>query len=158
MTEKKKFRPVYIADALLGLLIIFGLVIYAALPWVYNWLIEQNFTNFPENSRLIGIRLLYASGIPAITLLVLALIIMVNISRSKPFIMANSRLLNLMGICSALISVEFIVAAFFTAYSGFRLLMISVFVVFLLLAVLAWVFADLFATAVRYKEENELTI
>lgn len=158
MEKKGIFRLVYVADAILGLLILAGLAIYAALPWVYNWLINQNFTNFPEDSRKLGLQLLNASGIPAIVLLALALAVTVNITRNKPFIMANARLLGWMGVCSAVISGEFLTAFFFATYSGFRLLIISVFVVFLLLAVLAWVFADLFRTAVEYREENELTI
>ena len=158
MSETKKFRLVYVADALLGLIILCGTAIYGSLPWLYDRFIEQNFEDFAATERDVSLGLLYASGIPAIALLVLALVVMINVTRNRPFVMNNARLLRWMGVLAAVISVEFLTTTFFTTYRAFGMLTFAVFAVFMLLAVLAWVFADLFAAAVRYKEENELTI
>ena len=158
MSETKRFRLVYVADAMLGLLILCGAAIYVSLPWTYDRFIEQNFEEFAAADRNLSLGLLYASGLPAIALLVLALIVLINVTRNKPFVMENARLLRWMGVLAAVIGVEFLCTTFFASHSAFRLLTIAVFAVFILLAVLVWVFADLFRTAVEYKEENELTI
>lgn len=159
MQALKKFRLVYLADAMLGLLILCGVGIYAALPWVLDAYIKYSYTDkgiavlLPEiyNAML---TILYFSGIPAIALLVFAFVITMNITRNKPFIMQNARSLNWMGLCAVIISIVFFIGSFFLL----SVFPIIICVIFLLLAVLAKVFAELFRTAVLYKEENDLTI
>lgn len=155
----KKFRLVYLADAMLGLLILCGVGIYAALPWVLNAYIgyayiDRGAAALPTEIYNAMLAVLYCSGIPAITLLVFAFVITMNITRNRPFIMQNARALNRMGLCAIIISIVFFVGSFFLL----SVFPIIICVIFLLLAVLAKVFAELFRTAVLYKEENDLTI
>lgn len=159
MQALKKFRLVYLADIMLGLLILCGVGIYAALPWVLDAYIKYSYIDRgiavlqPEVYSTMLI-ILYCSGIPAIALLVFAFVITMNITRNKPFIMQNARSLNWMGLCSVLISAVFFVGSFFLL----SVFPIIICVIFLLLAVLAKVFAELFRNAVLFKEENDLTI
>lgn len=159
MQTLRKFRLVYLADAMLGLLILCGVGIYAALPWVlqayinYSY-IDRGIAALPPETYNTMLAILYASGIPAITLLVFAFVITMNITRNRPFIMQNARVLNWMGLCAVIISIIFFIGSFFLL----SVFPIIICVIFLLLAVLAKVFAELFRTAVLYKEENDLTI
>ncbi len=150
----KKFRMVVLADVMLAVLILCGVVVYAALPWLLK-LYFANTTIYLLGRTYIAIMvLMYAAGIPAITLLVLALKLMVNITRGESFVRKNAHLLGQMGICALVISILFFIGTFFIQ----SIFVMVVGVVFLLLAVLAKVFRELFSTAIDYKEENELTI
>jgi len=150
----KKIKMAVVADVMLALLIVCGIVVYAALPWLME-LYFQTSTIYLLGKTYIAIMvLMYASGIPAITLLVLALRLMVNITRGEAFVRKNAHLLGQMGICALVISGLFLIGSFFIN----SIFIAVVCVVFLLLAVLAKVFRELFSKAIDYKEENELTI
>jgi len=98
--------------------------------------------------------LLYCVGIPVLAMLGITLLLTVNISRGKAFITQNALCLSLISLCSLIIGAMFFVAMFFLS-SIFPIIIATIFV---LLAILTKVFADLFRTAIHYKEENELTI
>ena len=150
----RKVRMTIVADVILVLLIACGVVVYAALPWLLEWYFAGTEVYAVKNIFYTIMGLMYTAGIPAIVLLVLALRLMLNITKGESFVRKNAKLLGKMGLCALVISVLFL---------GVSLIIHSLFamvvgVVFLLLSVLAKVFRDLFTTAIDYKEENELTI
>ena len=150
----KKFRMVVLADVMLAMLIVCGIVVYAALPWLLKLYFAGTTIYLLKKTYIAIMVLLYAVGIPAITLLMLALRLTVNITRGESFVRRNARILRQMGICAVVISILFFAGSFFVQ----SIFVVVVGVVFLLLAVLAKVFHELFVAAIDYKEENELTI
>lgn len=143
-----------ISSVIIGLIILAGIVVYATLPWLVRGYVDEAGVKLAPNSYEVMLSLLYCVGIPVLALLGLALLLTVNISRGKAFVCQNTLCLNLISLCSLIIGVMFFVAMFFLS-SIFPIIIATIFV---LLAILTRVFADLFRTAIHYKEENELTI
>lgn len=143
-----------VSSVIIAIIIIAGIVVYAALPWLVRGYVDAASVKLAPNSYEVILSLLYCVGIPVLALLGLALLLTVNISRGKAFITQNALCLSLISLCSLVIGVMFFVAMFFLS-SIFPIIIAAIFV---LLAMLTKVFADLFRTAIHYKEENELTI
>lgn len=155
MAEKQKTSITSIAAiALIGVTLVVGVFVYATLPAVVELYLKNTNVLMAERTHNIMMPVLYCAGIPILLILVGALLISVNVSRGKPFTMQNVIFLNAMSVCSFCVSAVFTVPVFLLS-SFFP---IVIFVVFILLAVMALMFADLFKTAIRIKTENELTI
>lgn len=128
--------------------------VYVALPWLIDFYIENTAVEITPNSQKVMISMLYSIGVPTFITLVMAWLLTMNISRGKSFIMKNVTYLRVVSICSVIIAV--MVLFFSTFLTSFFPVIITV--IFLLLALLSAVFANLFQTAIRYKEENDLTV
>lgn len=155
MISFKRIRTVgIISSVVISVIILAGIVVYATLPWIVRSYVQAADVKLAPNSYEVILSLLYCVGIPVLALLGLALLLTVNISRGQAFVRQNTLYLNLISVCSLIIGVMFAVAMFFL-HSVFPVIIA---VVFVLLAVLTKVFADLFRVAIHYKEENELTV
>lgn len=129
-------------------------VVYVALPWLIDFYIENSAVEVSPNSQKVMISMLYSIGVPTFITLAMAWLLTMNISRGKSFIMKNVTYLRVVSICSVVIA--FMVLFFSTFLTSFFPVIITV--IFLLLALLSAVFANLFQTAIKYKEENDLTV
>ena len=129
-------------------------VVYVALPWLIDFYIENSAVEVSPNSQKVMISMLYSIGVPTFITLAMAWLLTMNISRGKSFIMKNGTYLRVVSICSVVIA--FMVLFFSTFLTSFFPVIITV--IFLLLALLSAVFANLFQTAIKYKEENDLTV
>ena len=143
-----------LSSIIITIIIIAGVCVYATLPWLVRGYVNAADVKLAEDSYEVMLSLLYCVGIPVLMLLGLALMLTVNISRGKAFVRQNTLCLNLIALCSVIIGAMFFVAMFFLN-SIFPIIIATVFV---LLAILTKVFADLFHTAIQYKKENDLTI
>ena len=129
-------------------------VVYVALPWLIDLYIENSTVEISPNSQRVMISMLYSIGVPTFITLVMAWLLTMNISRGKSFIMKNVTYLRVVSICSVVIAI--MVLFFSTFLTSFFPVIITV--IFLLVALLSAVFANLFQTAIKYKEENDLTV
>ena len=149
-----QFNLSHMACLFISLIILAGIVIYVALPWLIDFYIENTAVEVSPNSQKVMISMLYSIGVPTFFTLVMAWLITMNISKGKSFIMKNVSYLRVVSICSLVIAV--MVLFFSTFLTSFFPIIITV--IFLLLALLSAVFANLFQTAIKFKEENDLTV
>jgi len=155
MYSIKRIRTVgIISSVIITIIIIAGICVYAMLPWLVKGYVKAADVKLAADSYEVMLSLLYCVGIPVLLLLGLALLLTVNISRGKAFVRQNTTYLNMIALCSLVIGIIFFVAMFFLS-SIFPIIIATIFV---LLAILTKVFADLFRTAIYYKKENDLTI
>ncbi len=155
MKSIKRIRVVgIVSSVIISIIILAGICVYATLPWLVRRYVDAADVRLSANSYEVMLSLLYCVGIPVLVLLALALLLTVNISRGSAFVRQNTVCLNLISLCSVIIGVMFFVAMFFLN-SIFPIIIATIFV---LLAILTKVFADLFRAAIQFKEENELTI
>lgn len=138
-------------EILIKILMVCDVIVVASMPWWLEAYLRSR-TKSPFYGRYFLLLLL--SGLLAEVLMWQARRLIHNVNTSRPFIMENSRILRKIGICCVLFSAEYIIAipfilSFFTALIG---------VAFAMVALLCFVFAELFRQAVIFKEENELTI
>ncbi len=155
MVSIKKVRVLStVSSVFIAVIMLAGMVVYATLPWLVRRYVEAAGVKLAPNSYEVILSLLYCVGIPVLALLGLALLLTVNISRGRAFVLQNARCLSFISLCSLVIGLMFFVAMFFLS-SIFPIIIATIFV---LMAILTKVFADLFRTAIHYKEENELTI
>lgn len=138
----------------ISIIMLVGAVVYVALPWLIDFYIENTAVEISPNSQKVMISMLYSIGVPTFITLAMAWLLTMNISRGKSFIMKNVTYLRVVSICSVVIA--FMVLFFSTFLTSFFPVIITV--IFLLLALLSAVFANLFQTAIKYKEENDLTV
>lgn len=154
MKKQKKITLAHLASVLVGLTIAVGVCVYAMLPWIVEMYVTAADVKLAADSYKTMLSLLYCVGIPVLVLLTLTLFMTVNIGRGRAFVWRNVFYLNMISLCSVAIALMFFAAMFFLN----SIFPIIIFVVFILLSILVKVVADLFKTAIRYKEENELTI
>lgn len=138
----------------ISVIMLAGVVIYVALPWLIDFYVENTSVEISPNTQRVMISMLYSIGVPVFITLVMAWLITMNVSKGKSFIRNNVTYLRVVSICSLVIAV--MVQFFSTFLTSFFPLIITV--IFLLLALLSAVFANLFQTAIEYKEENDLTV
>lgn len=153
-SEKRMAVGSVIAIIILIITLVVGIAVYVMLPEVVSIYVKG--ADVAVRQEIIDsiIPVLYVAGIPVLAMLALSLLMMLNIAKGKPFIKKNVLFLRLISLSSIILAITFIYPIF-TMNSIYP---IVIFVVFVVLAVITLVFADLFATAVRIKEENELTI
>ncbi len=149
-----KFNLSHMACFFISIIMLVGAVVYVALPWLIDFYIENTAVEISPNSQKVMISMLYSIGVPTFITLAMAWLLTMNISRGKSFIMKNVTYLRVVSICSVVIA--FMVLFFSTFLTSFFPVIITV--IFLLLALLSAVFANLFQTAIKYKEENDLTV
>ena len=157
MKKIKKFLKInlsYMACFFISIIILIGMVLYVALPWLVDFYIENTAVEISASTHRVMISMLYSIGVPILIMLVLAWLLTMNISRGKSFVTRNVTYLRAISGCSVAIAI--MVQFFSTFLSSFFPLIITV--IFLLLALLTAVFENLFQTAIKYKEENDLTV
>ncbi|MDD6395974.1 MAG: DUF2975 domain-containing protein [Firmicutes bacterium] len=157
MKKIKNFLKInlsYMACFFISVIILIGMVIYVGLPWLIDLYIENTAVEISASTHRVMISMLYSIGVPIFIMLVLAWLLTMNISRGKSFVAKNVTYLRAISVCSVIIAI--MVQFFSTFLSSFFPLIITV--IFLLLALLTAVFANLFQTAIKYKEENDLTV
>ncbi|MBQ9993294.1 MAG: DUF2975 domain-containing protein [Clostridia bacterium] len=150
---KNQILP-YVANAMLGVIFLAGIAVYATLPWIVNFYMSNSYAQIELRYYNTILSMLYCVGLPVLALLMLAFLLTLNITKGRSFVRQNALYLNLISVCSLVAALVFFVFMFFM-YSIFPIVLFTIFV---LLAILTKVFADLFKTAIKYKEENELTI
>lgn len=153
-SEKRMAIGSIFAIIILVITLVVGIVVYVMLPDVVNIYVKG--ADVAVRQEIIDsiIPVLYAAGIPVLSMLTLSLLMMFNIAKGKAFTKINVHYLRFISLSSILLAVIFCYPIF-TMNSIYP---IVIFVVFVVLSIITLVFADLFATAVRIKEENELTI
>lgn len=142
-----------ILDILLLILLVAGALIYLTIPlWLKGYLDWREVTS--ESYYRSMLLLLYLAGIPAMAILWQAKRLVHNVNNKQAFIKQNARYLFWIGVSSALIALLFIVfiPQILSIFS------VVIVIVFILLSLIGFILAELFSIAVRYKEENELTI
>lgn len=133
-------------------LLLFGCMVYVLLPILLRRYLEWFNPSLNYYNSLI---LLYVSGIPAIIIVAKLIKLFHTIKLENPFIMENVNSLKVISYASVIIAIEYVFGFFFVTNSIFGLVVVGGFII-------AWlgsyVLAELLAQAVRYKEENDLTI
>ncbi len=153
-SEKRMAAGSVAAMIILVITLVVGVAVYIMLPQVVNVYVKG--ADVAVRQEIIDsiMPVLYAAGVPVLAMLTLSLLMMINIAKGKAFCRQNVLYLRLISLSGLLLAIIFIYPIF-TMNSIYP---IVIFVVFIVLAVVSMVFADLFATAMRLKEENELTI
>ena len=149
-----KFNLSHMACFFISVIMLLGVVIYVTLPWLIDFYVENSTVEISSDTQKVMISMLYSIGIPTFITLAMAWLLTMNISKGKSFIMKNVTYLRVVSICSVIIAI--MVLFFSTFLTSFFPVIITV--IFLLLALLSAVFANLFQTAIKYKEENDLTV
>jgi len=142
-----------ILNILLLFLLVAGALIYLTIPlWLKGYLDWRNVTSQHYfHSMLL---LLYLAGIPAMAILWQTKRLVHNVNNHRGFVQENARHLFWIGISSAVIALLFL----FFIKQILSIFSVVIVIVFILLSLVAFVLSALFRIAVRYKEENELTI
>lgn len=135
----------------LKIIFVVGILIYITLPILLNWYVE---IFNPILNYAAALIILYASGIPALIIVYKFIKIFKTLKQDNPFTLENVRHLNVISICSLIISIEYVIGIFFIV-SVFEIILIAVFIIVWLGA---YILAELLRKAVEYKEENDLTI
>ncbi len=142
-----------ILSILFLLLLIAGAVIYATIPfWLKGYLDWRKVESVQYYYDML--LLLYLAGIPAMAILWQSWRLMRNVNKGKAFLRENARYLFWIGVSSAVISLLFII---FIPHI-LSIFSVVIVIIFILLSLIGFVLSELFTIAVRYKEENELTI
>lgn len=138
----------------ISIIILLGSIMYVTLPWLIDWYIDHTAVEISVSTHRVMISMLYSMGVPIFVMLIMAWLLTMNISRGKSFIRKNVSYLRAISVSSVIIAV--MVLCFSTLLSSIFPMIIAV--IFLMLALLTAVFANLFKTAIQYKEENDLTV
>ena len=148
------FNLSHITCFFISVIILVGCVVYVSLPWLVDWYIDNTAVEISASTHKVMISMLYSIGVPIFITLVMLWLLTLNISRGKSFITKNVTYLRAISVCSVVIAV--MVQFFSTFLKSFFPFIITI--IFLLLALLTAVFANLFQAAIKYKEENDLTV
>ncbi|MBQ1413348.1 MAG: DUF2975 domain-containing protein [Clostridia bacterium] len=157
MNKLKKFLTFNLSHMtclFISLIFLAGVVIYVTLPWLVDLYIDHTAVEISQSTHRVMISMLYSIGVPVFITLAMAWLLTMNISRGKSFVKNNVTYLRVVSVASLVIAV--LVQFFSTFLKSFFPFIITI--IFLLLALLSAVFANLFQTAIQYKEENDLTV
>lgn len=142
----------YIKISLIGVLI-FGCIVILFLPIVVKYYIEILRLDLAKYywSCLV---LLYLSGFPMLIIVYEFIKLFDSLTKSTPFIVENVKHLKVASICSGIICIEYIFGIYIFK-SIFTLIIVGIF----LIAYLGlYILSELFKQAIKFKEENDLTI
>lgn len=148
----KKFLSI-MAIIILCVLIVTGILIYCNLPTMLEYYLDIKNSNTEEIFNVM-LLLLYFAGVPAILMLALAVMLSINVLKNRPFVLQNVILLKCIGGLCLLIALAFIIVTPMMA-SFFPPILAMAFIV---LSLLMFIVGNLFKIAIKYKEENDLTI
>ena len=142
-----------VIEICLLLMMLLDLVLMITLPWTVTWTTKSH----PGEEGMWYEKyliVLLISGFVAEFILWQARGIMHNVNRNRPFCRDTVRRLRLLGLLCIVLAVFYFVAIVWVA----RFFMALVCVVFGLIGLILFVFAELFRQATKYKEENDMTI
>lgn len=131
-----------------------GVAVIAGLPWLLGFYYNLKQEDYGRPVILSMLAVLYISGAIALAILVQLRRILRDVNCGSPFTMENARRIKKVAWLCVPIALLYI-AGIFTMPSALVLLIA---LVFLFLAALTFVLAEVFRQAVLYKEENDLTI
>ncbi|MDD2955023.1 MAG: DUF2975 domain-containing protein [Oscillospiraceae bacterium] len=137
-----------------SLLFLLGIAVIAALPWLLKAYYNLKNEDYARPIILSMLVVLYISGAISLAILVQLRQILRDVNRGAPFTMENARRIKAVAWLCLPVSLLYFIGIF-TMPSALVLL---VALVFLFLAALTFVLAEVFRQAVLYKEENDLTI
>ncbi len=139
-------------EILITILMLCDIGVLVSMPWwLETYLDIRTSASHYYNRYFI---LLFASGVMAEIVMWQARRLMHNINNVGPFIMDNANILRKIAFCCVAISVGYFFAIPFLP--SFFVVIIAL--AFAVVAVLCFVFAELFKQAVIFKQDNELTI
>lgn len=149
VTGKKSLGT--LIEICLKLVMAVGIVIVIGLPF---FLEKYRAWMHPQIEYYPTLAILYLSGIPALIIVYRFIKIFHTLGKNNPFCMENVKHLKVISICAFIIMLEFAVGIFFIT-SVFAIVIIGVFAVTWLGS---YILSELLKEAIKYKEENELTI
>ena len=135
----------------LKLIMIIGIIIVIGLPF---FLEKYREWMHPQIEYYPTLAILYLAGIPALIVVYRVIKIFHTLGKNNPFCIENVKHLKVISVCSFIIMLEFMIGIFFIT-SVFAIVIIGVFAVTWLGC---YILSELLKEAIKYKEENELTI
>ncbi|MBR5540002.1 MAG: DUF2975 domain-containing protein [Clostridia bacterium] len=134
-------------------LMVFDVLLMVCLPWITEWLTSQLPGSTLYRQYLI---FLYVTGVFAELVLWQCRGIIRNVNLGQPFCKDTvSRLRRLGTVCLVLAAIWLV---FVILLEVFKFLMAFLMIMFAFIGLILFVFAELFAQATAYKEENDMTI
>ncbi len=141
-------------EKLCVVLLVLGGGVVILLPWLLNGYYRLVRYPTPDSVRAPMLAALYVSGVCAFFILWLLRKLLRNVNADDPFTAQNARMLKAIGwLCLPVAAVYLIVLPFLPSA-----LVLCVALAFAFIAALLAVLAELFTRAVRFKQENDLTI
>lgn len=141
-------------ERLCVVLLVLGGGVVAFLPWLLDFFYRWRRYAHPETVRGPMLAALYVSGVSAFIILWLLRKLLHNVNGEDPFTAQNAKMLKAIGwLCLPVAGIYLAVLPFLSS-----VLVLCVALAFAFIAALIAVLAELFTRAVRYKEENDLTI
>lgn len=142
-----------ITKIILDIMFCSGLVVFVTLPWTLKLAGIYYSEDYSEN-YLPMLFIFAAAGVCGIIIVAQLRRMMRTVLSGTCFVYENVRSLEIMAALSLFIAVIFIVKLFFVATPATAVIIL----VFFIAALFSQVLANVFADAIRYKEENDLTI
>lgn len=144
-----------ILEVLTLAIMITGIVMLFMLPFLLDYMLSGRYEAYGHKYYyIVLLALLEYTDILGIISFWQVKKILHNVNSNKPFVMENAKRIRRVSICSAVLAVGYAAAIFFLR-SPF---VIIDFVLFAVISLALLVCAELFKMAVKYKDENELTI
>jgi hypothetical protein len=142
-----------VTTAVLWVLFVIGTAMYFILPWWTKQYLEWRHLYSPLYFQKMLI-VLYPAGLCAIIMTFFTIRLLMNVNQNKAFIPANAKLLRGISICA------FIMSAIFLAAVGVlqSVFVFFMFIIFAIVGLVSFILSGLFNVALKFKEENELTI
>ena len=134
-------------------LMAFDLVLLILLPWLTTWLTSQVPGEGLYEQYLV---FLYVTGVFAELILWQCRGILHNVNHHEPFCMDTVKRLRKVGVIALVLAAAWMVMVIL--FTVFKFLMTFLALLFAFIGLTLFVFAELFAQATAYKEENDMTI
>ena len=131
-----------------------GLLIYITLPICLDWYVNSYISYASPAMYVKYMVFLYITGPICLTMLFAFIKIFETLDKKDPFIYSNVKRLNLISICSFLIGICYAVKIVMLP----TILTVIVTMIFILGGFFILILAAVFKQAIKYKEENDLTV
>ena len=129
-----------------------GLGVLVLVPWIINRI--KRYSVYINDNPIQIIVIMMISGALAVLIVWELKQILKTLVQAEPFIIKNARSLNRIGIYCFLLSVTFLIKCIFWLTLATGLIVF----IFMLISMFCLVLKSVFIQAVRYKEENDLTV
>lgn len=149
ITGKKSLGT--LIEICLKMIMVVGIIIVLGLPF---FLEKYRVWMHPQIEYYPTLVILYLSGIPALVIVYQFIKIFHTLGSNNPFCVENVKHLKTISTCSFIIMLEFMIGIFFIT-SVFAIVIIGIFAITWLGT---YILSELLKEAIKYKEENELTI
>lgn len=142
-----------ITKIILDIMFYSGLVVFVTLPWTMK-LAGKYYSKSISENYLAMLFIFAAAGVCGIIIVAQLRRMMCTVIAGACFVYDNVRSLGIMAALSLFIAVIFIIKMFIVPTPATAIIVL----VFFIAALFSQVLANVFADAIRYKEENDLTI